>query len=132
MSEPRTAAETRCLRAVLAAMIIVDDDIDPAEIETACRIYARATGESLDPDTLRSAAGQLKAGEVNVEDTLAGLSQPLDYQAKERILEAALDVASADGFVLEEEETLLATIAAALGITEGQYRRTMSRLLEHR
>jgi tellurite resistance protein len=56
----------------------------------------------------------------------------LDYQAKERILEAALDVASADGFVLEEEDTLLATIAAAMGITEGQYKRTMNRLLEHR
>ena len=113
-------------------MIIADDHVDPEEIATACKIYTKTTGAQMTPDQLQEAVETLKSGDVQVEDTLSGLSDPLDYQAKERILEAALDVASADGFVLEEEDTLLATIAAAMGVTEGQYRRTMNRLLEHR
>ena len=132
MTQQRSAAEARCLRSVLAAMIIADEHIDPEEIDVACRVYRDATGLEMKPDALRQAMHTLAAGDVNVEDTLAGLADPLDHQAKERILEAALDVASADGFVLEEEDTLLATVAAAMGVTEGQYRRLMSRLLDAR
>jgi tellurite resistance protein len=128
MSDPAAAAEYRCLRSVLAAMMIVDEHIDPDEIRVACEVYKKQSGVDLDPKALEEAAHHLKDGDVNVEETLHALSTALEFAAKERILEAALQVASADGFVLEEEDTLLATIAAALGVTEAQYRRVMDRL----
>ncbi len=116
-----SSTEHECIRRVLVAMVVADGDIDPEELTTAQRVFRDVTGVGISDVELRKEAEQMQAAGGKVAECL-GAAAGLDLDARKRIFAAAFAVASADGFVLEEEDALLANVAAALGFTEAKYR----------
>lgn len=116
-----SSTENECIRRVLVAMVIADGDIDPDELMTAQRVFRDITGVGISDVELRKEAEQMQSSRAKVAECL-GAAGGLDLDARKRIFGAAFAVASADGFVLEEEDALLANVAAALGFSEAQYR----------
>jgi uncharacterized tellurite resistance protein B-like protein len=129
MSEPLLADEKGCLRRVLVAMVVADGDIDEDELAMVVRVYAEIAGESVDADVLRAEAAKMQAEGITLSNCLRGMVEPLDFAARQRVFGAAFAVASADGFVLEEEDALLANVAAVLGYTQAQYQSELDRLM---
>jgi tellurite resistance protein len=129
MSEPLLADEKGCLRRVLVAMMVADGDIDDDELAMVVRVYAEIAGETVDPDVLRGEGSKMQAEGITLSNCLRGLVEPLDADARRRVFGAAFAVASADGFVLDEEDALLANVAAALGYTQAQYQSEIDRLM---
>ncbi len=124
-----TAGTRECVRRVLVAMMIADEDIDADEVATVRRIYAEMTGETLSIAQLREEVTAACRAGLTVQTCLANLADDLDLPTRQRLLEAAFAVASADGFVLEEEEVLLGQVATALGLDDAQTRATLNRSL---
>ncbi len=60
---------------------------------------------------------------------MSGLGQGLGIKARRRVFGAAFAVASADGFVVDEEERMLANVGAALGFTQAQFQAEVERLM---
>lgn len=129
MSEPLLADEKGCLRRVLVGMMVADGDIDDDELAMIVRVYAEIAGETVDPEVLRAEGAKMQDDGVTLANCLRGLVEPLDDAARQRVFGAAFAVASADGFVLEEEDSLLANVAAALGYTQAQYQHELDRLM---
>ncbi len=118
-----------CLHGVLLAMILADDDIDPDEVAAAESAYAEFTGEALAGGTLAQEAAQARTEGRKSDDVLSCLPRGLPDEAKVNVLTAAFRVASADGFVLEEEDELLQAVARAIGMDEAKTRATLNGLL---
>lgn len=116
------------LERVLLAMIIVDDDVDPDEVATAETAYADAVGHPAETGAFGHAAAEAKAAGQAPAQLLEDLPQ-LDATAQRAVLGAAFAVASADGFVLEEEDALLQDIGRALGMGDGEVRSTLAALM---
>lgn len=117
-----------CIRRVLVAMMISDTDIDAEEVATVRRIYGELTGGSLSADELKAEVAAALADGLDVAGIIAQTGSALDTETRQRILSAAFEVASADGFVVEEEEAALAAVGAALGLDSEQSRTTLSGL----
>lgn len=114
---------------LLLAVVIADGDIDPDELRVVQRHVQQLRGMRFSEEELRASAERMMASRASVHHCLRGLP-PLDPPTAERLFTAAFEVASADGFVLEEEDSVLAQVAAALRMSEAQYRGTISALLE--
>lgn len=119
----------QCMRRVLVAMVIADGDTDPDELVCAQQTYQRLTGETLDTETFAREAEAMKSLGVGVANCLGSLAGALGDEERFQILRAAFEVAVADGFVLEEEDTMLAAVAASLGMNEAAYKEAMGRLM---
>lgn len=112
--------EERLLEALLA-VVVADGDVDPDELSAASRAYAELTGRTLDAEQWRArAAARLASTEPTALPE--GLSDGLDEVGRRRVLLAALAIAEADGFVLEEEDELLVRLVAALDLPTTAYR----------
>lgn len=116
---------------LLLAVVIADGDIDPDELAAVQRHMDELRGTEVSLADLRALAEQLMAEKTSVKQCLHGLPA-LDSKMAQRVFQAAFEVASADGFVLEEEDSVLAQVAAALRMSEAQYRGTISALLDPR
>ncbi|HET6583701.1 MAG TPA: TerB family tellurite resistance protein [Nannocystaceae bacterium] len=114
---------------VLLAMTRADDDVDREELESVGTAYKRLTGAAPTPEQIERETAALEADEGAWLPSARALGQRLDDDDKARVLTAAFEVAVADGFVLDEEDKLLATLAGALGLVEATYRQTIARLL---
>ena len=118
-----------CLRNVLLAMIVADEDVDPDEIVAAEQAYGEFTGQPLPDGALEREASEARSAGRSPEDLLQCLPADLERKARETILTAAFRVASADGFVLEEEDALLRAVATALGMDSSEARGVLNRLM---
>ena len=84
--------------------VIAVDEVDAEEgLSTVGSAYARLTGRTL--------------------------AAELDEDGKQTLFAAAFEVAVADGFVLDDEDRLLSTLAAALGMNELDYRACVEKLM---
>jgi tellurite resistance protein len=114
---------------VLLAMTRADDDVDPDEIESVRTAYKRLTGSLPQSAHLERETTALRTDEGAWLPTARALGERFSEEDKARLLTAAFEVAVADGFVLDEEDKLLATLAAALGLNEASYRKTIEKLI---
>lgn len=123
-----TLADTdgRVLQALLS-MVVIDGDADPDELLTLCRAYAELTGRTMAAEELLAQAEALL--QVGAPATFEGLAADLDEVGKRCVLAAAYAIAAADGFVLEEEEQLLALMAQGMGLSTQAYRDALAGLL---
>lgn len=129
VDESQSASLGPCLHGVLLAMILADDDVDPDEVAAAERAYTEFTGTPLAPGALARDAAQARAEGRKSDDVLECLPSGLPADAQSKVLSAAFRVASADGFVLEEEDAMLQAVARALGMDDARTRATLSGLL---
>lgn len=114
---------------VLLAMTRADDDVDPDELESVGTAYKRLTGAAPQPAAIERETATLRADEGAWLAGGRALGGRLDDDDKARLLTAAFEVAVADGFVLDEEDKLLATLAGALGMNAASYRQTIDKLV---
>jgi len=114
---------------VLLAMTRADDDVDPDELESVRTAYKRLTGAVPVPAHVERETAALRADEGAWLPIAHALGERFGDDDKARLLTAAFEVAVADGFVLDEEDKLLATLAAALGLNEASYRKTIEKLV---
>lgn len=118
-----------CLRGVLLAMIVADEDVDPDEIVAAEKAYAEFTGQTLPDGELAKDAAEAHAQGRSSQEVLGCLPSNLEPNAQAKVLTAAFRVASADGFVLEEEDDLLRAVAQAIGMAEDEARTVLNGLM---
>ena len=121
-----------CIRRVLVAMMVADGDVDPEELATIRSVYAAMTGEQVEADTLLSEAARLQAEGATLRSCLAALADDLPAASKRKVLAAAFAVATADGFVLDEEDELLAEVGRSIGLDEGEYKAALHDLMTGR
>ncbi len=118
-----------CLQNVLLAMIVADEDVDPDEVAAAERAYDEFTGQALPEGELARRAAAAKEDGRSADQVLQCLPKDLDEDAQQKVLAAAFRVASADGFVLEEEDALLQAVARAIGMDNDRARTVLNGLL---
>lgn len=118
-----------CLQNVLLAMIVADEDVDPDEVAAAERAYDELVGKALPEGELARRASEARSEGRSPEEVLRCLPSDLDPEGREKVLTAAFRVASADGFVLEEEDALLRSVAAAIGMDTREARAVLNRLM---
>ncbi|MEM7160402.1 MAG: TerB family tellurite resistance protein [Myxococcota bacterium] len=105
----------------LLAMVIADGDVDPDELSTVSKTYAELTGTEVEMETLEWRA-RMRMAKSDPLALPSNVGEGLEADAKRRIFVAALSIAEADGFVLEEEEELLTRLRGALALPEQTYR----------
>lgn len=110
-------------------MIVADEDVDPDEIVAAEQAYAELTGHALPDGELAREASDVRSQGRSLQEVLGCLPCDLEPDAQAQVLTAAFQVASADGFVLEEEDELLRAVANAIGMTDEQTRTVLGGLI---
>lgn len=111
----------------LLSMVVIDGDADPDELLTLARVYEELTGREVSPAELRARAEVRLANPGPID--LLGLGERLTEAGKRCVLGAAYAIAAADGFVLDEEDQLLARMADAMGLSMQAYRDALAGLL---
>jgi len=114
---------------VLLAMTRADEDVDADELASVNTAYRRLTGAVPTAEQLARETAVLHADEGAWLPTARALGSRLADDDKARLLTAAFEVAVADGFVLDEEDKLLSTLGAALGLSAQTYAKAIERLL---
>lgn len=105
----------------LLTMVIADGDADPDELGVLARVYEELTERTIEaPELETRARARLKTSDPTALPP--SLAERLEDNAKRRVLLAALAIAEADGFVLEEEDTQLSALVAMLGLPPQAYR----------
>lgn len=104
-------------------MVVADEDVDPDEVATLVRVYAELTGETVDVEQVRDRA-RTRLSTPDPTAFPSDLQDRLDDELRPKVLTAAVAIAEADGFVLDEEEALLSRLALALGMSPDAHRST--------
>lgn len=110
--------------------VIAADEVDADEgIATVASAYERLTDRKLAADDVTRGRDHARADPGAWLDAARALAQELDADGKAQLFAAAFEVAVADGFVLDEEDRLLSTLAAALGMSDHEYRVSVDKLM---
>lgn len=118
-----------CLQNVLLAMIVADDDVDPDEVAAAEQAYSEFTGQTLPDGAFARAVTEARSQGRRPDDVLQCLPDDLPAADQDKVLTAAFRVASADGFVLDEEDALLRQVAQAIGMDAARTRTVLNGLI---
>ncbi len=110
-------------------MIVADEDVDPDEVAAAEQAYDEFTGQALPDGELARDAAEARSQGRSSQEVLGCLPSDLEADAQAKVLTAAFRVASADGFVLEEEDDLLRAVAKAIGMDDDQARTVLNGLM---
>jgi tellurite resistance protein len=121
--------EAGSIRRVLVAMMVADGDVDPEELATIRSVYGTMTGQLVDPEALEAEARAMMAAGMTLSACIHSMARELDVRGKRRVLAAAFSVATADGFVLDEEDELLSQVGRALGMDDAQYKTALHELM---
>jgi len=110
--------------------VIAADEVDADEgIATVASAYERLTDRKLGTEDVTRGRDDARADPGAWLDAARLLAQELAPDGKDQLFAAAFEVALADGFVLDEEDRLLSTLAAALGMSEHEYRVSVDKLM---
>lgn len=127
--KPRRRAKTSDALTVnaLAAMCHVavsDGHIDESEVSQIAAILTRLTGRGFDRDRVRGLLNQILATTVDVNQIGADLTE----QERRIVMEAALNIAVADGEIHPNEYQLVSQIATAMRIGGDEFRQALARI----
>jgi uncharacterized tellurite resistance protein B-like protein len=128
MSALRSDDDGALLRVLFG--VIAADELDADEGLASVRTaYADLAGRALTDADVEAGRAAARADAGAWLDAAQALARELDGAGKQRLFAAAFAVALADGFVLDEEDRVLSTLAAALGMNEHEYRVSVEKLL---
>lgn len=112
----------KAMKTLMLHMLLADDRIDDAEVRTVCEIYNRLSGGSVSADEVAAEAVLLSASDADPVSVAAAFGPRLNDTGKEMVVQAGLQVASADGHVGDEEMALLRRIAKAMEMSDRHLR----------
>jgi DnaJ-domain-containing protein 1 len=105
---------------LIAGIVVVDDDLDPAEEAFVEQILARF---GLMPEDRDALFPIMDANEAREE--IASLSKPLQNEVFELLVQAA----AADKRFAQEERAYLQTVAAVMGIADGEVNQRVAKAM---
>ncbi|MFO0633981.1 MAG: TerB family tellurite resistance protein [Nannocystaceae bacterium] len=115
--------------ALKALLGVVAADSSRPRQRASLDTYERLTGAAIDEGVLDRGREHARAQPGAWLSAARALARTLAPAAPEQLLGAAFEIATADGFVLDEEDRVLSTLAAALGMSEAEYRHSVERML---
>jgi uncharacterized tellurite resistance protein B-like protein len=107
---------------ILVQMMLIDGDVDDAEIEAIRHIHQQLLQREIAPDEIRSEAVALRHSGAPVSESLTLIAPRLNEHGKEMVMRAACMVALADEVLRDEELALLVQYARALGLSEAHFK----------
>lgn len=110
----------------MVVMMLVDRDIDDAEIDRLRAGFWQVTASSLTDETIQNAIDRASVGRVT--DGIRRLRYQLDPTERETILSSAIVVASADGSLGDVEYDMAVLLGEALGFDEMEMRAIWQKL----
>lgn len=125
----RAEFETAAIK-ILARMAWADGKIEPQEIETIHKTINALCAREFSHEDVEA---EIDAAEDSLEDALAvatRVSNLLNDEGKEIILEAVFRVAAADGDFAKEEREMLLEVGAGLGLRPAHMRGLIQGFLE--
>jgi len=111
----------------MSQVAIADGRIDDAEVQEIAAILTRLTGQTYAPAQIMDMLSKLNP----TSEDLAQVGQDLSDRDRQIVLEAALNIAVADGEIHPGEYLVVSELAQRMRIGAGQFRGAMSRIAAH-
>ena len=118
------------IKLALMKVMLADGTAAHEEMQVVRGVYARLTGLELSEEDLKREVALTASAGRDLSAMLGELAPYLNNEGKALVVRAAFMVASADGVLAAEEKQLLGEIAAQLGMTDAEFRDSLSRLLQ--
>jgi tellurite resistance protein len=116
------------VRRVMIAMLLADGVIEDSEVAAIRSIFHELTGRDLGEAVVRQEIAEIQGSGAEVKQVLAGLAGMLNDHGKEKVIEAAYLVASADGEFHESEQALIVQVADVLGVSKAHLKGLLTTL----
>lgn len=113
----------------MVLMSLVDGEIADDEVMRIRWIYERVTGRPLSDADVRTVIDQVAGDDTSLDAYLEHAHAGLSSTDRRLVLKAAFGIASADGKVVDAEDTLLKAVARGLHIPADEYRACISHLM---
>lgn len=110
------------VRRLLVEMALADQLVTFGEFERVSRLYRKLTGRSIEQETVAHEIRRAEVDDRDVTEYLEDVAFQLNEEGRERVLEAALAVAAADGLFRDEEREMVEALGEALEMTPSQVR----------
>ncbi|MCJ8315048.1 MAG: TerB family tellurite resistance protein [Saccharospirillaceae bacterium] len=106
------------IKKVMIHVLLADGVIDDSEVEVVMDIYQRISGNEISKESLLDEIKNIQKTNESLSNILLNLSGTLNDEGKERVIQAAVYVALADGEFQQEEADLVSKIGKELGMTK--------------
>lgn len=101
----------QAIKNVMLLIMMADGVIDEGELEQIAAVYKQLTNQYLTKDHIKFAGEQMAKSQKTLKDYLQDVYPKLNLQGKIRVLQAAVEIASADGeFQLEEQQMIYSLV----------------------
>ncbi len=111
----------------MSQVAVADGKIDAKEIHQIAQILTRLTGRGYDADQISELLNRLNPSSADLEH----VGQDLSEKDRQIVLEAALNIAVADGEIHPNEYAVVSDLAQQLRIGADQFRSAMARISTH-
>lgn len=111
----------------MSQVAIADGRIDDAEVEQISHILTRLTGKGYSPAQVMDMLTKLNPSPSDLEQ----VGQDLSENDRQIVLEAALNIAVADGEIHPNEYAVVSDLARTMRIGADQFRHAMARISAH-
>lgn len=119
------------MRRIMILMLLADGSIDQAEIEVVKSVYAKVSGYALSDEEVRAEIEAASQEKIKVKEYLKKVTPYLNKTGKARVLKSAYYVASADGFLHDDEQALMEEISQALDMDPSHYKSVIDSITEN-
>ena len=111
----------------MSQVAIADGRIDDAEVHQIAQILTRLTGKSYGPAQITDLLARLNPSASDLDQ----VGQDLSEKDRQIVLEAALNIAVADGEIHPNEYAVVSDLAQRMRIGADQFRSAMARISAH-
>lgn len=115
---------------VMIAMMAIDGDINPDEIDSIRDVYLKLTGKAVLESEINNQIEEASSQRGQLVDYLQHIANSLNEHGKEKVVRAAYAVALADHQVVPEERGFMDEIARALNLSNAHYRGILAEMDE--
>lgn len=111
----------------MSQVAVADGHIDQREVQQIANILTRLTGNSYAPAQVMDLLGKLNPSPSDLDQ----IGQDLSEKDRQIVLEAALNIAVADGEIHPSEYAVVSDLAMRMRIGADQFRSAMARISAH-
>ncbi|AGI69562.1 hypothetical protein OAN307_c41640 [Octadecabacter antarcticus 307] len=111
----------------MSQVAIADGRLDDAEVQQIAKILTRLTGKTYTPQQVMDMLSKLNPSPSDIEQ----VGQDLSDKDRQIVLEAALNIAVADGEIYPNEYAVVSDLAQRMRIGAGPFRSALVRISAH-
>ncbi|QGJ70439.1 Hypothetical protein PBC10988_21360 [Planctomycetales bacterium 10988] len=125
-NEEFAAEYQHAMVAVMTAMLLADGNVDDSEIDRACEIYERVSGNQASRQDMLDYVNRTQQSGEDILPKVQQFATTLNEHGKEMIVKAAYMIAAADGTIDPSEQRFLGQLGGALGLSKAHFRGILS------